>query len=136
MKKMLWMSVMMFAVLAVSACKQKEEQGMPKVEAPVQATGAGQVSKEQDDFSRQVQTEIDELAARLENLKSKAAAAKGRVQEKLDKQIVALDADKKAAEEKLASLKAAVGDSWKTLKAEVTAALDKFRDAVMSAEKS
>lgn len=120
--------------LSMIACENKKDEGiLPKVDATAQAEGANQSSSERDTFVKQVQQEIDKQAAELAGIRKRAAAATGKAKENLDQQIKRIEQEQKVLEEKLAALKASIGEKWKELKADVNAAVDKFRQSVKNA---
>ncbi len=124
-----------FAMLVTaSACeRQKEERGLPRVDFAAQADQGNQRDWERDRFASEVQREVDELAARIEELRGKALSATGKAREKIEQQIAALEQEQNDLEEKLTAMKAAMGDKWKEFKEDIAAAISKFRQSVKNA---
>jgi cation transport regulator ChaC len=130
----LWLALVMGLMLSFTACEKKKEEGiLPKVDSASQIETGKPSSIERDAFIRQVQQEIDKQAAELADIRNKAAVATGQAKDKLEQQLKKLEQEKKIVDEKLAGLKASVGEKWKELKADVVSAIDKFRQSVKSA---
>lgn len=119
-------------VLAVSACEKKEERMLPKVgtSEKVDVAVAEKVRVERDAFINQAQKQLDELAAKLADLKKKAVTATGKAKEKLNQQVLVLEQEQKNVEENLANLKSALGEKWKDFKSGVTGSIEQFKQAV------
>lgn len=128
--------------LALSACGKKEA-------APPPATGAEGVKKEaaavigaveektkqmRDEFVAKAQQEMDELNAKLAELKTKAQTLTGEAKVKIDQQIQNLEQEQKTAAQKLGELKSATGEKWNELKAGVSESVDRFKQSVKTAK--
>lgn len=124
---------MLGVMLAGSGCEKKEERILPKVGTADQIDAGEQSRIEREEFVRQAQKEIDELSAKLDDIRTKAVDATGSAKQKLDQQIVLLEQERKDVEGQLARLKAEIGEQWKDLKAGVTAAIERLRRSVQEA---
>lgn len=131
------------SVLALSACGKKEETPAPKVERMamtnnllrVAGTAERDMKQERSEFVKKAQKDIDELDAKIMELKQKAESATGKAKRKMEYEIGKLQPLRKAAVEKLDELKVSTGEAWRNLKAGVESAIDRLRQAVMSARK-
>ncbi|HUX89925.1 MAG TPA: hypothetical protein VMV48_04480 [Gallionellaceae bacterium] len=132
MNKLL-LALMLGVMLAGSGCEKKEERILPKVGTADQIDAGEQSRIEREEFVRQAQKEIDELSAKLDDIRTKAVDATGSAKQKLDQQIVLLEQERKDVEGQLARLKAEIGEQWKDLKAGVTAAIERLRRSVQEA---
>lgn len=126
----LLLALLLGVMLAGSGCEKKEERILPKVDTANQADAGEQSRSEREEFVRQAQKEIDDLSAKLDDIRKKAMDATGNAKQKLDQQVVLLEQEKKDVEGQLAKLKAEIGEQWKDLKAGVTAAIEKLRRSV------
>ena len=97
---------------------------------------ADKARQERDAFVAKAQKDIDELNARIATLKSEAQKLGGEAKAKFDKQIKSLEREQRAAQGKLAKLKAVAGEKWRTLKADVSTAIDHLRQSVDKTKKS
>ena len=125
--------LMLGMLLSISACEKKEERILPKVETTTQNNVTDQARVEREAFISKVQNEFDELGIKLTEIRKKAVDASGNAKEKLNRQVLALDQEQKSAEEKLANMKSAIGESWKEFKDGVTTSIEKFKQSVKSA---
>lgn len=130
------LAVLVFGLaLAGSACEKKEERILPKVGLSGkvdagQVAGAEQYRIEREAFVSQAQKELDELVAKLADVRKKAVNASGKAKEKLNRQVLALEQEQKNVEEKLANLKSALDEKWTDLKSGVTNAIEQFKQAI------
>lgn len=132
MNKLL-LALMLGVMLAGSGCEKKEERILPKAGTSDQVDAGEKSRIEREEFVRQARKEIDDLSAKLDEIRKKAVDATGSAKQKLDQQIVLLEKERKDVEGQLAELKAEVGEQWKDLKAGVTAAIEKLRRSVQEA---
>lgn len=134
----LLMLVLLSLSLALSACGKKEEAALPKTSAEgvkqeaAQAIGAAeeQAKKIRDEFVSKAQQELNELNAKLAELKTKAQTLTGEAKVKIDQQIQNLEQEQKTAAQKLGELKSATSEKWNELKAGASEAVDRFKQAV------
>jgi predicted nucleic acid-binding Zn-ribbon protein len=83
-----------------------------------------------DAFIAKADKDIADAKLALTALQKKAATATTEAKVAMDKQAVALEADLKAADKQLDSLKHATVRRWKEFEASVTAATDRLRKAI------
>lgn len=122
--------LMLGLLFAITACEQKEERNIPRVESADQADAALQSRLEREAFISQAQNEIDTLDVRVAEIRKKAMEATGAARAKLTQHISELEQKHKNVEEKLAGLRMEIDEKWKVMKVEVTAAIEQFRKAV------
>jgi hypothetical protein len=128
------MALVLGLVVAATACERhNEERNLPKVDSAVQVNEGDKSGSERDEFVREAQREIDELAAKMAGIRNRTLAATGQAKETFEQQLAELEQEQKIVEAKLASLKSAIGDKWKELKADVTAAIGKFKQSLKNA---
>lgn len=120
-------------MVAFTACEKKDESVLPKVDAADQMDAGEQSRLDREAFISQAQNEIDELDARVADIRKKAMDATGKAKEKLTQQISALEQEQKNVEERLSALRMEIGEKWKEMKAGVSAAIEQLRQSVKSA---
>ena len=134
----LLMPVLLGLSLVLFACGKKEETAPPASGAEgvkqevTAAIGAAeeQAKKMRNEFVSKAQQEMDELNAKLAELKTKAQTLTGEAKVKLDQQIQKLEQEQKEAAQKLGELRAATAEKWNELKAGVSESVDRFKQAV------
>lgn len=133
MSQFLLVLVLLGLLLTTSGCDKRDESVLPTIDSAGQLDAKEKSAVERDEFIRQAQIEFDELAAKLADLKKKAVAATGKARTELEQQVLALEQKQRVAEEKLASMKAQIGEKWKELKSEVTEAIKQFKQSLKNA---
>ena len=98
-------------------------KAMPPFEYATDAT-------KRDQFVAKVEQDIAKAKNEIAVLEKKAAAVTGDVKTTLDADVVALKKDLKAAEEKLAQLKRAASNKWRTFEGDVSAAITRLRKSL------
>ena len=137
----LLMPVLLGLSLALSACEKKEEAAPPATSEGVKqeataATGAAEEQAKQmrNEFVAKAQQEMDELNAKLAELKTKAQTLTGEAKVRIDQQLKSLEQEQKTAAQKLGDLRAATGEKWNELKAGVSESVDRFKKSVKTAK--
>lgn len=133
MTQLLLLPLLLGLLLTTAACDKKDERILPKMDAVDQVDVKGKSEMERQEFIRQAQQEVDELRVKLSDIKARAIAATGQARVKLEQQILALEQEQKDVEERLASMKAEIGERWKDLKTGVTAAIEQFKQSLKNA---
>ena len=135
MRSIVWI-VMMAFLAGILACGSQEE---PKGKQPVTGEQVKQQTKEaaeaaktyaaqkKDEYQQKIAAKLNDLQAKIDELKAKAETAKPEVKAKLDEQIAALQKDADAAKAKMQDLKSAGADAWEKLKAGTDSAVDKLQ---------
>ena len=83
-----------------------------------------------DQFVAKVEQDIAKAKTEIAALEKKAATVTGDVKTKLDADVIALKKDLKAAEEKLAQMKRAASNKWRTFEGDVSAAVTRLRKSL------
>ena len=134
----LLMLVVLGLSFILSACGKKDEAAPPKtgVEGVKQEAAAAigaaeeQAKQMRNEFVAKAQQEMDELNAKLAELKTKAQKLTGEAKVKINQQIQNLEQEQKTAAQKLGELKSATGEKWNELKAGASEAVDRFKKSV------
>jgi Skp family chaperone for outer membrane proteins len=136
--RLLFSLVFLGLLVALTACKRLDEAPLPKVGAgeakqepkAVVAGVAAAAKTERDDFVAAMDKELDELKAKIAELKAEATKASGKTKAALEQQIAALDEEAKSAEKKLADVKSATVEKWKDMQAGTKETLDHLKQSV------
>ena len=124
---------MLMGVSALVAGCEKQEP--PKVTAKevekkvTEAAGAAAdyAKQEKDEYVARAQKAVDEAKAEIDELKAGARKAGAGAKRKLQRQIEAMEARCKLAEQKLGELRSAGGEAWKDLKSGVDKAIEDLK---------
>ena len=137
-----WLIVLGLAS-GMSACDRHDGVPLPR-------TGAGEVKQQakelvgaventakedKDQFVAAVQNDVQEIKAKIGDLKSRITKAAGKGKAAMEQQITALEEEAKVAEQKLTDLKSAAVEKWKGLQQDMSTALDHLRQSVQKVEK-
>ncbi len=90
--------------------------------------------KSREEYIDKVAAQLKEWSARIDELESKASAAKADMKTGYENQIKQLKDKRDASMQKLQELKGASGDAWETLKTGAEAAWADLRTAVTAAK--
>lgn len=124
-----------------SACEKKEEFVTPQTgtegakpessdaKMPVEDTA----KQMRDEFASKMQQDMDELNAKLAELRTRALTLTGKAREKIDQQIHRLEQEQKTAAQKFDALKSATGEQWNAMKSGVADAVEHFKQSVKKA---
>ena len=83
-----------------------------------------------DQYVAKMKGQLDQWSTEMDVLEVKAQKAKEDAKEKYQEQLVALRAQRKEGEKKLAAIQSATEDSWEQLKAEADNVWEAFKDSV------
>lgn len=86
--------------------------------------------QQKDAFQRKVQTELDEMQARITKLRGQATHASAEAQTDIKKAIVELEKKKDLANKKAQEIHSATASSWEQVKSKTAAAMDDLRDSL------
>ncbi|THJ09774.1 MAG: hypothetical protein CAF43_012020 [Nitrospira sp. CG24C] len=85
---------------------------------------------QKDAFQRKVQTELDEMQARITKLRGQVAHASAEARTDIQKAIVELEKKKDLANKKAQEIHSATASSWEQVKSKTTAAMDDLRGSL------
>lgn len=100
-----------------------------KISEAEKATAEAAKAK-RDEYARAAQKRLDELTAKYEELKTRAAKAEGQAKKDLEKKAEEAKVKRDAAAKKLDELKAASHDSWEKVKDGVENAFEDLKKVV------
>jgi signal transduction protein with GAF and PtsI domain len=86
--------------------------------------------QQKDAFQRKVQTELDEIQARMTQLRGQVAHASAEARGDIQKALRDLEKKKKLAEKKAQEIQSATASSWEQVKSKTAAAMDDLRDSL------
>jgi TolA-binding protein len=86
--------------------------------------------QQKDAFQRKVQTELDEMKARIGQLRGQVKHASAEAQADLQKAIKELEKKKDLAQKKAEDIHSATASSWEQVKSKTEAAMDDLRDSL------
>ena len=86
--------------------------------------------QQKDAFQRKVQTELDEMQARITQLRGQVNHASAEARTDIQKAIVELEKKKDLANKKAQEIHSATASSWEQVKSKTSAAMDDLRDSL------
>jgi Skp family chaperone for outer membrane proteins len=86
--------------------------------------------QQKDAFQRKVQTELDEMQARITQLREQVKHASGEARADIQKTIAELEKKKDLAYKKAEEIQSATASSWEHVKSKTAAAVDDLRDSL------
>lgn len=89
--------------------------------------------QQKDAFQRKVQTELDEMQARITQLHGQVEHASGEARADIQKAIGELEKKKDLANKKVEAIHSATASSWEQVKSKTAAAMDDLRDSLKRA---
>ena len=89
--------------------------------------------QQKDAFQRKVQTELDEIQARITQLRGQVDHASGDARADVQKAIGELEKKKDLAKKTVAAIHSATASSWEQVKSKTAAAMDDLRDSLKRA---
>jgi DNA anti-recombination protein RmuC len=130
------------ALAALSACGNDGAPSSSKVtvdqaqqKAQEAADTAAQYARQQrDEYVRRAQQELDDLHAKIEDLRAQAAQSGADARDRLDQQIAALQDQWNRSRDRLDKLKRASGEAWQEIQTGVGNALDELKKSYEKAK--
>ena len=89
--------------------------------------------QQKDAFQRKVQTELDEMKARIRQLRGQVKHASAEARADFQKAIGELEKKKDLANKKVKAIHSATASSWEQVKSKTEAAMDDLRDSLTRA---
>ena len=89
--------------------------------------------QQKDAFQRKVQTELDDMQARITQLRGQVTHASAEARADIQKAIGELEKKKDLAEKKAEAIHSATASSWEQVKSKTAAAMDDLRDSLKRA---
>jgi hypothetical protein len=89
---------------------------------------------QKDAFQRKVQTELDEVQARITQLRGQVAHASAEARADIQKAVVELEKKKDLAQKKAEDIHSATASSWEQVKSKTSAAMDDLRESLNRAK--
>jgi hypothetical protein len=89
---------------------------------------------QKDAFQRKVQTELEEMQARITQLRGQVAHASGEARTDIQKAIAELEKKKDLAYKKAQDIHSATASSWEQVKSKTSAAMDDLRESLNRAK--
>jgi len=86
--------------------------------------------QQRDAFQRKVQAELDEMQARIMQLRGQVKHASAEARADIQKAIVELEKKKDLAQKKVEDIHSATASSWEQVKSKTSAAIDDLRDSL------
>ena len=86
--------------------------------------------QQKDAFQRKVQTELDEMQARITQLRGQVKHASAEANADIQKAIVELEKKRDLAQKKVQDIHSATASSWEQVKSKTTAAMDDLRGSL------
>jgi signal transduction protein with GAF and PtsI domain len=86
--------------------------------------------QQKDAFQRKVQTELDEMQARIGQLRGQVKHASAEANADIQKAIVELEKKRDLAQKKAQDIHSATASSWEQVKSKTSAAMDDLRDSL------
>ena len=133
--------VLLGVSLMVSACEKKEEYVLPKTaesakqeSATASMPATDQAKQMRNEFVGKMQQDMDEMNAKLGEIKTKAQTLTGEAKVKIDQQIQNLEQEQKTAGQKFDALKSATGEKWTEMKSGVSDAVDRLKQSIQKAK--
>ena len=128
------------AILILAACGQDEEPA-EKVTAEEVKQEAGEAAEaaatftqqEMDSFVEQMEGQLANFDAKIEDLQSRAESLSGEAREDVDQKLSALKDKRDQAREKLEALKSSSADAWEELKSGLQSAMFELNRAMENA---
>ena len=93
----------------------------------------GYTIQQKDAFQRKVQTELDEMKARIRQLRGQVKHVSAEARADLQKAIGELEKKKDLASKKVRAIHSATASSWEQVKSKTEAAMDDLRDSLTRA---
>lgn len=90
--------------------------------------------QQKDAFQRKVQAELDEMQARIAQLRGQVGHASAEAKADIQKSIGELEKKKDLAEKKAQEIHSATASSWEQVKAKTSAAMDDLRESLNRAK--
>jgi protoporphyrinogen oxidase len=116
-------------VLILSTTAMVKSAGA-KEETKETASSAVESAKQQkDEFVSKAHKEMDDLSARIQELKKKAEAESGEAKIKLERQVEELRKEQRIVVKKVARLKSASGEAWRDFKADVENSIEHLKES-------
>ena len=104
----------------------KISKAKEKIEDASAAT-AEAAEAQRDEYAREISQRLDELDAKYEELKTRAATAEGQAKQELEEKLAEAKPKRDAAAKKLDELKQAGADRWEKVKEGVGSALEDLK---------
>lgn len=89
--------------------------------------------QQKEAFQRKVQTELDEMQARITQLRGQVEHASGEARADIQRAIGELEKKKDLANKKVEAIHSATASSWEQVKSKTAAAMDDLRDSLKRA---
>lgn len=135
-KKLVLIGACALAILA--GCDKKEETptttAEPEMQQPQQpqepvATTDSAMSQEKDEFVAKTEEAINGMESQIKELEGRAQVAKDDAKKELEQQAQNLRQELEQTRTKLTALKNESGDAWKNMKEDVSASVQRLKDA-------
>jgi hypothetical protein len=91
--------------------------------------------QEKQDYIKQIETTLDDISKKINELKDKAQTATGDARAKIDSTITTLKAQQETATKKLQELRSSTGAAWGEMKTGMSKAVDELHKAYEDAAK-
>lgn len=132
--------VFVIPIWAMTACSREKDTAEPVTQKEVKdnsertesATGSS-IQQEMDDFIVQMESQLQRLKGKVEDLKTRAQALRGEAEMAVDEKIDTLEKRQTQAMQKLEALKSGGVDSWEDAKFELQSAILRFNQALQDA---
>ena len=116
------------ASTSTGTAERKAAEAKEKITGAVDATVTAAQAK-RDEYARDMQKRLDQMDAKYEELKDRAAKAEGDARKDLDKKLAEAKVKRDAAAAKLEEVKTASADRWEKIKGGVGDAFDDLKKA-------
>ena len=130
-------SLFLFSTACSRQDEPEEKRGSATSENVEQQNGKtpqgkrAKTDQEKEEYQRQIETKLNELEKRIDELQVKAKEAGKEVKDEINKAVneAELEKKKEAAKKKLEELKSASADTWDKVKAELDDAVEELEKA-------
>ena len=103
-----------------------DEERTERTPAPARKRDAGEPAEDKASYQRRIERRLDWLDGRIHQLKVDAANKGEESKAKLDRELPALERERREAARRLDQLEVSTGKAWQTLKADVDVAIGKL----------